>query len=54
MKHLIQHQNKRIFKTECWSKYSVSKLVDWQMNYMIFGIMFREFCDWLSYLEYEQ
>ena len=38
------------------SKCSVSKLVNW---HMIFWIMFdvtwfREFCGWLSYLEYEQ
>ena len=41
------------------SKCSVSKLVNSQMTYMIFWIMFnviwfREFCGWLSYLEYEQ
>ena len=41
------------------SKCSVSKLVNWQTTYMIFWIMFnviwlREFCGWLSYLEYEQ
>ena len=44
---------------ELESKCSVSKLVNWQMTYMIFWIMFnviwfREFCGWLSYLEYEQ
>ena len=42
------------------SKCSVSKLVNWQMTYMIFFwimfnvICFREFCVWLSYLEYEK
>ena len=41
------------------SKCSVRKLMNWQMPNMIFWIMFnviwfREFCGWLSYLEYEQ
>ena len=45
--------------SEIKSKCSVSKLVNWQMIYMIFWIMFnviwfREFCGWLSYLEYKQ
>ena len=40
------------------SKCSVSKLVKWQMTYMIFLVMFnviwfKEFYGWLSYLEYE-
>ena len=45
------------FKTK--SKCSVSKLVNSQKTYMIFLIMFsvfwfREFCGWVSYLEYQQ
>ena len=38
------------------SKCSVSKLVNWHMIFWIMFnvIWFREFCGWLSYLEYEQ
>ena len=38
------------------SKSSVSKLVNWHMILKImFNVFwFREFCGWLSYLEYEQ
>ena len=38
------------------SKCSVSKLVNWHMIFwtMFIDIWFREFCGWLSYLEYEQ
>ena len=57
------HELRMFFKTGIFplviketSKCSVSKLVNW---HMIFWIMFnviwlREFCGWLSYLEYEQ
>ena len=56
--HIWSNSRWRLIQT-AKTKCSESKLVNWQMTYMIFWIMFnviwfREFCGWLSYLEYEQ
>ena len=51
--HMTSRKNR---KTKTKSKCYVSKLVNWHMIFWIkFNVIwFREFCGWLSYLEYEQ
>ena len=54
----IQPLKRLLFYPDGHPRKSKCSLVNWQMTCMIFWIMvnviwFREFCSWMSYLEYE-